>query len=301
MDESEEEVFEELEPFFSFKRDAMETREIKQKGCLLNVKLVVTNYNTPFASKTSPEFVISGAAVFQVRLVAAQVNNGHTITYNNLLFVKFTKRRLTDDLTYMILFNSAELNVSQTFTSDDGTWHLIHENKKQQFTFDVSVEMHLKEGTSSFAQLHGDTELTDFELRGEDGSVRMHRVVLAAASPVLRRMLGGAWREAAEGHVDVTGTSRATLEHLKNYIYLHTLPQTGLEQLLLLSCYYMMPELERRCVSMLVRDMNATNACDLIEFAAKNNVKRLLLAVLECVQNGAISITEIRDHLGDGE
>lgn len=279
----------------------MEIREVVQKGCLLTAKLSVTNYNTPFASKTSPEFVISGAAVFQVRLVAAQVNNGHTNVYNNLVFVKFAKRRPQDDLTYMMFFNSAELSVTQTFASDEGTWHLIHENKRQQFTFDVSVEMHLKEGASSFSRLHGDTELTDFELRGEDGSVRMHRAVLAAASPVLRRMLGGAWREAAEGHVDVVGTSRATLEHLKDYIYLHTLPQTGLEQLLLLSSYYMMPELERRCVDRLVRDVNAENACELIEFAAKNNVKRLLLAVLECVQNGAISVTEMRDHLDDSE
>lgn len=276
----------------------METREVTQKANSLKAKVIISNYNTPFATKTSPEFVINGAAVFQLRLVAALVSN----VYNNLLFVRFTKRRSTDNLTYSIHFTSAELNITgKKFTSDDGTWHLIHENKKQQFSFDVAVEMQLMPSSSSFASLHADTDLTDFELRGEDGSVRMHRAVLAAASPMLRGMLSGAWRESAEGHVDVIGTSKATLEHLKDYVYLHTLPETGLEQLLLLSSYYMMPELERRCVDRLVRGANAQNACELIEFAAKHNVKRLLLAILECVQNGAISITEMRDHLAESE
>ncbi|KAJ8717687.1 hypothetical protein PYW07_005617 [Mythimna separata] len=280
----------------------VEITELVQKGCLLNAKLTVSSSSSlTFTEKTSRELVINDAVAFQVRLVVVQIKSHYTTTYNNLLFVKFTKSRLDDDLNYTILFNCADFNVTQTFTTDNGTWHLVHQNKtdKHILSFNVSVEMHLKENASPYAALHDDTELTDFELRGKDGSVRVHRTVLAAASPVLRRMMSGAWREASEGHVDVSGTSRATLEHLKNYIYLHELPQTGLEQLLLLSCYYMMPELERRCVDMLVRDLDSRNACDLIQFAAKNNVTRLLLAVLECVQSGAISVSEIRDHLGE--
>lgn len=280
----------------------MEPRDVIQKGNSLNGKLSVTNYNTPFATKTSPEFLISGSAVFQVKLIAAQINNGHTNVYNNLIFVRFTKRRPDDDLTYTIKFTSNELGiVDKCFTSDDGTWHLIYENKKQQFTFDVAVQMEVAPCASSFASLHEDTELTDFELRGEDGSVHMHRAVLAAASPVLRRMLGGEWRETAEGHVEVPGTSTATLQNFKNYVYLHTLPESGLEELLLLSSYYMMPELEQRCVDKLVHNVTALNACDMIEFSAKHKVTRLLLAILECVQSGAINVNDMRDHFTRAE
>ncbi|CAH0401161.1 unnamed protein product [Chilo suppressalis] len=280
----------------------MEVKDVIQRGNTLQAKFGVTNYNTPFATKTSPDYVISGTAVFQVKVIAAQVNNGHTNVYNNLIFVRFVKLRQDDDLTYTIKFSSNELGiVNKSFISDDGTWHLVHDNKRQQYSFDVTVHMDIVPSASSFAMLHEDTELTDFELRGEDGSIRMHRAVLAAASPVLRRMLGGTWREAAEGHVDVPGTSRATLQNLKDYIYLHILPNVGLEQLLLLASYYMMLDLEQKCVDKLVSMLTAENACDLLEFAAKHKVTRLLLAILECVQSGAVQVNEMRDHFLRGK
>ncbi|XP_072942584.1 speckle-type POZ protein-like [Epargyreus clarus] len=275
----------------------IEVKNLVKRANTLSVNLGVTNYNTPFATKTSPEFVISGAAVFQVKVIAAQVNNGHTNIYNNLICVKFFKLRPDDDLTYTIKFTSKELGITnKCFTSDDGTWHLVHENKKQQYTFDVSVHMDIVPSASSFASLHDDNELTDFELRGEDGSVHVHRAVLAASSPVLRRMLGGTWRETTEGSVDVSGTSRLTLQHLKDYVYLHTLPENGLEQVLLLASYYMMPDLEQKCVDQLVSGLTAQNACDLLEFAAKHKVTRLLLAILECIQSGVVNVNDMRGH-----
>ncbi|XP_049876672.1 uncharacterized protein LOC126374207 [Pectinophora gossypiella] len=280
----------------------MEEKDLVQRGNTLQVKFGVTNYNTPFTTKASQEYIISGSAVFQVKVIAAQVNNGHTNIYNNLVFLKFVKLRPDDELTYTIKFSSNEFGITnKTFISDDGTWHLVHDNKKQQYTFDVAIYMDIVPSASSFATLHGDMELTDFELRGEDGSVHMHRAVLAASSPVLRRMLGGTWRETTEGHVDVPGTSKFTLQHLKDYVYLHTLPETGLEQLLLLASYYMMPDLEQKCVDKLVNSLTAQNACDLLEFAAKHKVTRLLLAILECVQSGAVKVNEMRDHFLRGE
>nr|XP_021195196.2 uncharacterized protein LOC110379733 isoform X2 [Helicoverpa armigera] len=272
---------------------SMEAKELVQKANSLEVKISITNYNSLYATRSTPEFVINGAAVLQLKLIAALVNN----VYNNLIFARFVKRRANDDLTYTIKLTSTELGIAKSFTSDDGTWHLIHENKKQQYTFDVTACMEAAPCASSFASLHDDAELTDFELRGEDGSVHVHRAVLAAASPVLRRMLGGAWRETAEGSVELPGTSRATLQHLKDYVYLHALPEAGLEQLLLLAAYYMMPDLEQRCVDRLARAVSADNACDVIEFAAKNKLPRLLLAVLELVQSGAVSVSAMRDHL----
>ncbi|KAJ8717073.1 hypothetical protein PYW08_005472 [Mythimna loreyi] len=155
----------------------MEITELVQRGPLLNAKLSARNINESFASKTSPEYVIGGVGVFQMRVMTIKVSSYYN-TYDKFLFFKFTKRCHSD-----------ELNFTKTFTNDDDTWHLIHENGKVMFnvTFNVSVEMHLKDRVNSFAVLYEDTELTDFEMRGEDRSVRMHRAVMAAASPVLRR------------------------------------------------------------------------------------------------------------------
>lgn len=280
----------------------IETSDIVQKGNTLTGKVSVTNYNIPFATKTSREHVIGGAVSFQVKVVTAMLSNGHMIVYNNLIFVQFLKRRQNDELNYTIKFTAPELHIqNKRFTSDDGTWHLIHENKRQQYTFEVSILLEVMSCINSFAVLHTDEELTDFELRGVDGSVHMHRAVMAASSPVLRRMLGGMWRETAEGCVDMPGTTRATLQDLKDYVYLGTLPESGLEELLLLSSYYMMPELEKRCVDKIVQNVTVESAFEVIEFAAKNKMTQLLLAVLDCVQSGTICVTAMRDHLQQAE
>lgn len=280
----------------------MEEKDLVHQGNLLQVKFAVTNYNTPFATKTSPEYVISGSAIFAVKVIAAQVNNGHTNVYNNLILIKFQKQRPDDELTYLLKLSSHEFGITnKTFISDDGTWHLVHDNKKQQYTFDVEILMDVIPSSGSFATLHSDMELTDIELRGEDGSIRIHRAVLATSSPVLRRMLAGSWRETTEGHVDVAGTSKATLQHLKDYIYLHILPDSGLEQLLLLASYYIMPDLEQKCVDKLVDNLTAQNSCELLEFAAKHKIIRLMLAILDNVQRGTVKVRDMRDYFLRGE
>ncbi|KAH9631854.1 hypothetical protein HF086_014326 [Spodoptera exigua] len=272
--------------------------DVVLKGNSLVATVSVTNYNIPFVTKTSRELIIGGVVGFQVKVVTAMISNGHMTVYNNLVFVQFIKRRQNDELNYVLKLTATDLNIEdKRFTSDDGTWHLINENKRLQYTFQVNILLEVVPRVNSFASLHDDEELTDFELRGVDGSVHMHRAVLAAASPVLRRMLGGVWRETKEGFVDMPGTSRATLQDLKNYVYLRTLPETGLEELLLLSSYYMMPELEERCVDKLVQNVTAENAFEVIEFAAKNKMTQLMLAVLECVESGLVHVSEMRNHL----
>lgn len=276
----------------------MKATDVVQLGNTLQVKFVVTNYNMPYSRMCSPEYIINSVALFQVQVIVSQVNNGHTNVYYNLIFVRFTKIRPNDDLTYTIKLTSNELSLSnKMFTADEGCYHLICELKKQQYTLDISVQMEIACHVNSFASLHDDDELTDFEMRGEDGSVHVHKVILAAASPVLRRMLCGKWRETTEGHVDIPGASRETLQNLKNYVYCHNLPDKGLKQLLLLASYYMMPALEQKCVDKLVKSLTAENAFELLEFASKNKVTQLLLSILESVQNKTIKVDDVREYV----
>lgn len=173
----------------------------------------------------------------------------------------------------MITLNCSDFSITdKIFFTDDGTWHLLHENIKQHYSFLVNLTIQVATTSNSFATLYSDNELTDFELRGEDGAIRVHKAVFAVASPVFQRMLAGTWKETAEGYASLPGTSKITLRNFKKYIYRHTLPSVGLEQLLLLASYYMMPELEQKCVELLMKDLKAQKAFDLLEFASKNKV-----------------------------
>ncbi|XP_022814312.1 uncharacterized protein LOC111348060 isoform X1 [Spodoptera litura] len=285
-------------------KSEIDTSDVVINGNKLTANMTVNNYNIPYATKTSPEQVIGGVVGFQVKVVTA-LTDGQSCNmtmYNNLVFVQFVKRRQNDELNYVLKLTVPELDIEdKRFTSDDGIWHLINENKRQNYTFNVTVQLEVVPRVNSFASLHDDEELTDFELRGTDGSVHMHRAVLAAASPVLRRMLGGVWRETEEGCAEMPGTTRVTLQDLKNYLYLRTLPDTGVEELLLLSSCYMMPELEKRCVDKLVQNITPEKTLEMIEFAAKNKMTQLMLAVLDCVQSSIVRVADMRNHLQQPE
>ncbi|CAK1584229.1 unnamed protein product [Parnassius mnemosyne] len=271
----------------------MRTRNLVQRDNTLEVTCSVKGE----INETSPEFSISGCATFQLKAVSS--NNcgcGNSYLYENMILVRFFKNCQKDDLSYSITLSSKKLCiVEKSFLSDDGTWHLIKENYAES-AFDISVVMNTVH-VSTFEVLHDDTNLTDFELRGEDGSVKIHKAILAACSPTFRTMFCGSWRETTEGHVNVAGTSALTLRHLKDYIYLGTLPDTGLEQILLLALYYMIPDLEQKCVNKLVDSLTAQNAYDLLEFAVKHKVTRLVLAILDCVRGGKVEVNDMRQYL----
>ncbi|XP_013162561.1 PREDICTED: uncharacterized protein LOC106114033 [Papilio xuthus] len=271
----------------------LEVQNILKLANTLQATFVV-NADLNYDTLISPEITINSTANFQVRVIITQ--DSYNSNCNSFIFVKLYKIDKDDELKYNMNLSSIYLNIdNKTFPCDDGTWHLVTELKTLHFTFDISVVMNILQG-SSFATLYDEVDLMDFELRGEDGAVRVHRAVLAAYSPVLRRMLNGSWRETAEGHVDVPGTSKKTLQHLKNYMYLHTLPDTDLEPIMVLATYYMMHELEQMCVDRLVSALDAENVCQLLQFTAKHRLTRLLLAVLESVQNGVIKVIDIRKH-----
>ncbi|KAJ2938636.1 hypothetical protein O0L34_g11964 [Tuta absoluta] len=86
--------------------------------------------------------------------------------------------------------------------SENEIWQIVHENNALIREFDLSFFLEFSRCTcpsSGFTFLEDDTELTDFELRGADGSVRVHKAVLAGFSPVMKTMFSGQWKETSEG------------------------------------------------------------------------------------------------------
>ncbi|XP_063540335.1 uncharacterized protein LOC134749346 [Cydia strobilella] len=129
-------------------------------------------------------------------------------------------------------------------------------------------------------KIYDDVDFTDFNLSAADGSVAVHRTYLAAHSDVFRAMLRKEWKEATEGCVQIEGVTRQTLQHLKDYMYLRTLPNEGLEPLLLLGSYYLMDDLKEQCVSKLALNCTSKEWSRLLEFAAVNKISELISGLM---------------------
>lgn len=208
------------------------------------------------------------------------------------------------------------LNVSE-FQVD--TWHLVAEffisnsnigvNKQKLSSFldggQFSVSLKNTSGmlsmildknymkSSPFASLHDDISLTDFELRCESGSIPVHRVVLAIASPVLKTFLESKNNWLENHWFKFSETDMSTLQHLKDYIYLGVLPEEGLENLLLLASSYMMEDLKDQCISKILAKVTPENAFEISEFAVTNKMTELYVKFLKKVQDGTVKVDGI--------
>ncbi|XP_061722830.1 uncharacterized protein LOC133529190 [Cydia pomonella] len=145
------------------------------------------------------------------------------------------------------------------------------------------------------SKLYEDTDFTDFNLSTPDGTVAVHKACLAAHSDVFRRMLAGEWQETKECKISLEGVTLETLQHLKDYIYLGTLPNDGLRPLLLLARCYLIVDLQERCIKKLARTATSENLYSLLKFACENNIPELTFATLQLTRDSVISnATEVK-------
>lgn len=247
------------------------------------------------------EFIINGYVKLEMRWdpIANKTNyNSGLTTFKCYLFAKFVKTSVTDPMDYQLQLSINKLVSQDCLSTYDTHYRIVHECEMNtyQYSFSINASVFTIDVFMSFASIFDDDDLTDFELRGSDGSVRMHKSILAAASPVLRRMLAGEWKETKEGCVDIPGMSKITLQNFKEYLYTQRLPKTGIEDILLLAVLYLIPDLEQKCVHELMGTLNAENALTLLKFSIENGSSRLSLAILECIQNGSVKVMNMREH-----
>ncbi|XP_047985441.1 uncharacterized protein LOC125225671 [Leguminivora glycinivorella] len=128
--------------------------------------------------------------------------------------------------------------------------------------------------------LFEDEDLIDFHLCAPDGRVGIQKAFLGLHSEAFMMMLKREWKETLEGKIGIEGVTKQTLQDLKQYIYLGTLPDEGLEPLLVIATRYMMDELKVECTAKLVKTITPEKLDDLVEFACLNNLPDLMRAVL---------------------
>lgn len=88
-------------------------------------------------------------------------------------------------------------------------------------------------------------------------------------------------KETTEGRIQIEGVSLKTLQDLKEFMYLHTLPDgDGLKSLLLIASYYLIDELKAECISKLALNCKSGNWRELLEFATKNQIFELVSAIM---------------------
>ncbi|XP_048003185.1 uncharacterized protein LOC125239615 [Leguminivora glycinivorella] len=141
------------------------------------------------------------------------------------------------------------------------------------FTVDVSTQEDL---LNVYSELYQEIEFTDFKLRATDGTVPVHKSILFIHSEMFRAMLKGQWRETGEASIDMVGVTVQTLQHLKEYMYLGTIPNTGLEPLLLLARRCLMDKLAAGCIKKLIKNVTPASFNALFDLAFQNNIPELM-------------------------
>lgn len=146
---------------------------------------------------------------------------------------------------------------------------------------------------SFIVKLYNDVYFTDFKLSTVEGSVAVHRSCLAACSDVFQAMLSREWKETSEGRIEIEGVTLRTLQHLKDYMYLSTLPEDGLEQLLKLASYYLIDSLKTECVSKLALTSKPEDWSRLLELSVIYKIPELMCAV-QMMVNPALALNRKR-------
>lgn len=259
-----------------------------------NMKMNVELRNVgAFREVISEEYVIDGIVKFQIRAIIYEQRTNSYGPGHIWIFGKFVN--ITSKSSICIYFSSEALNITNKHISANSEWHLLPDKYVTTFKFDVYFTVDIMINTlKKFKILYLDEKLTDFELRGDDGSVKIHKFMLAAASPVFYTMLQGDWKETNNGNMHLERMSKATLQHFKQYIYLNTLPPTVSEQILIIAMRYDMPDMETIYIKNLIENLKAENVHDLLEFAVTHKSVELTEAILGSVQYGFIKVDEIK-------
>ncbi|XP_063386223.1 uncharacterized protein LOC134672254 [Cydia fagiglandana] len=219
---------------------------------------------------------------------------------------KYIARKILRYCTVKIKVN----NSAEKICSDEPTWEVIGDtlpklsyrttnwakpapNDVFVFHIDVTISAFKVEATI-YKKLCDDTEFTDFQLTTSDGSVAVHKAHLAALSDVFKAMLcRREWKETNEGHIQMSGVSLQTLQHLKDYMYMGTLPADELLlPLLSIASCYMITELRNECISKLTQIIRPENLYDILKYSFENEIPELTFSIMRATPEGVLADAE---------
>ncbi|XP_063543911.1 uncharacterized protein LOC134752220 [Cydia strobilella] len=254
--------------------------------------------------------------VFSIDALKQGTYISHIYDIYNMIDIQFLlKQHEDDDLEYYICARKSEsacasnlkIKIQRAFEEAAHTCHLtckVHWSQWQPMGYDLSNDskryLHLhctvsitsKREDGVIKSLHEDEHYTDFQLSATDGTVAVHKVLLAANSPVFKTMLSGEWKEATEGCLKVKGVTLRTLNHLKDYMYLGVLPNSDVCSLLLVANCYLIDTLKQECIIKIAQSVTPENLHKLLEFSTHNQIPELTYAILEAVPKYMVKLAQ---------
>ena len=131
---------------------------------------------------------------------------------------------------------------------------------------------------SSLARMLQEGILCDITINADDGSIRAHRAILAARSPVFRSMFSHDLREKELSTVDISDMSLDACRGFLNYIYGDLRSEEFLAHRLALlgaADKYDIADLKEACVESLLEDIDARNVIERLQTGHLYRLQRL--------------------------
>ncbi|XP_047996843.1 BTB/POZ domain-containing protein At4g08455-like [Leguminivora glycinivorella] len=232
------------------------------------------------------------------------------ITVNNLakVWFRFIQNRAHNGDSIDILYSAAKIpedcnvkikvhNSEKQIYSNKSNWEIIDYqwsiicSTGNVFHIDVTINAFKCEPTI-YKKLCEDTDFTDFRLTTSDGSVPVHKAYLAALSDVFKAMLCREWKETDEGCIKLPGVSLQTLQHLKDYMYMGTLPTEDLLPLLSIASCYMIEDLKNECMKKLTQTIKPENIYEFLKYSIENDIPELTFAIMKATPDSVLDNAE---------
>lgn len=268
-----------------------------------NVEMILTfSKNIGFQEFLSEEYIMDGIVKFQIKaLVHYNINSDRIFDRERLQIWKLIKFvNITHTSSIRITLNSYALKIQDMYIEADSVWHMLPNVALNINSYDVAFKVEITGSMiDKLRNLYDDDELTDFELRGDDGYIRVHKFMLSAISPVFKDIIGNKWKDKSDGFVQMEETSKDTLQGFKQYIYLNTFPPTVSKQLLVIAIHYRIGNMETICIKNLTGNLKDEEVPELLEFALIHKNNNLTLAVLESIQYGYTKVETMNGKVKD--
>ena len=140
---------------------------------------------------------------------------------------------------------------------------------------------------SNVALLTDDSTFSDFTFIVKGKEFKLHKIILAAASPVMRRMFTTNMEESRESKCSVDHIEPDIFEYLVAFIYRHEVPENIAEVVKPLyeaAHYYQVDHLKEICEKILLEEVSVKNALENFKWAELFDLKQVKLDAWQIIK-----------------
>ncbi|GFT98063.1 protein maternal effect lethal 26, partial [Nephila pilipes] len=170
----------------------------------------------------------------------------------------------------------------------------INKNRSRE----VEPEVVKTEIMKDFEKAFESRQFCDITLKLKGGSVRAHKFVLAARSPVFKTLLEDTSCTGNASEIIINDLTKSVLINLLYYLYcgiIGTVQWDMLIQLYEVAGRYQVDSLKQNCRDVIVSNLSDKRACKVLQFADKHKDHELVKSVTSYMKNNFYKLRET-DH-----